>query len=90
MSIPRNPVIVVPARLAATRFPDKPLADIDGVPMIVHVWRRAVEADIGPVLVAAGGLGEGELETLVDVFSTSWIPALVAAALGLVSLSRKR
>ncbi|MEE2996431.1 MAG: 3-deoxy-manno-octulosonate cytidylyltransferase [Pseudomonadota bacterium] len=54
MSTPRNPVIVIPARLAATRFPDKPLADIDGDPMIVHVWRRAVEAGIAPVLVAAG------------------------------------
>ena len=49
-----NPIVVIPARLAATRFPDKPLADIHGQPMIVHVWRRAVEANIGPVLVAAG------------------------------------
>lgn len=40
--------------MAATRFPDKPLADIHGVPMIVQVLRRAVEADIGPVLVACG------------------------------------
>ena len=53
MPIPRNPIIVVPARLAATRFPNKPLADLDGWPMIVHVWRRAIEAGIGPVLVAA-------------------------------------
>ena len=49
-----NPVIAIPARLAATRFPDKPLAPIHGIPMIVHVWRRALEADIGPVIVAAG------------------------------------
>ena len=34
------------------RLPDKPLADIAGEPMIVHVWRRAVEADCGPVVVA--------------------------------------
>lgn len=54
MSFPRNPIIAVPARLAATRLPNKPLADIHGQPMIVHVWRRAVEADIGPVLVACG------------------------------------
>lgn len=54
MSPPRNPVIVIPARLAATRLPDKPMADISGAPMIVHVWRRAVEAAIGPVLVACG------------------------------------
>ncbi|UCH73695.1 MAG: 3-deoxy-manno-octulosonate cytidylyltransferase [Rhodospirillales bacterium] len=53
MTRPHNPVIVIPARLAATRLPDKPLADIHGEPMIVHVWRRAVEAAIGPVLVAA-------------------------------------
>ncbi|HVJ50958.1 MAG TPA: 3-deoxy-manno-octulosonate cytidylyltransferase [Aliidongia sp.] len=47
-----NPLVVIPARLAAARLPNKPLADIHGVPMIVHVWRRAVEADIGPVVVA--------------------------------------
>jgi len=49
-----NPLVVIPARLAATRLPDKPLADICGAPMIVHVWRRAVEAGIGPVVVACG------------------------------------
>jgi len=53
MSRPSNPVVVIPARLAATRLPDKPLADIHGEPMIVHVWRRAMEAAIGPVMVAA-------------------------------------
>ena len=47
-----SPIIVIPARLASTRLPDKPLADISGAPMIVHVWHRAVEADIGPVIVA--------------------------------------
>jgi len=49
-----NPIVIIPARLAATRFPDKPLAPIHGEPMIVHVWRRAIEAEAGPVLVAAG------------------------------------
>ncbi len=48
-----NPLIVIPARLAATRLPGKPLADIHGEPMIVHVWRRAMAAGVGPVLVAA-------------------------------------
>lgn len=48
-----NPVVIIPARLAATRLPNKPLADICGVPMIVQVWRRAVAAGIGPVVVAA-------------------------------------
>ena len=36
-----NPVIVIPARLASTRLPGKPLADICGLPMIVHVVNRA-------------------------------------------------
>jgi 3-deoxy-manno-octulosonate cytidylyltransferase (CMP-KDO synthetase) len=38
--------------MASTRLPGKPLADIRGEPMIVHVWRRAIEAKIGPVCVA--------------------------------------
>lgn len=47
-----DPVILIPARMASTRLPGKPLADICGEPMIVHVWRRAQEAGIGPVIVA--------------------------------------
>ena len=53
-AVPENPIILIPARLAARRLPGKPLADIAGVPMIVHVWRRAVAADVGPVVVACG------------------------------------
>ena len=45
-------IVVIPARLASTRLPNKPLADIHGRPMIVRVWERAVAAGIGPVLVA--------------------------------------
>jgi 3-deoxy-manno-octulosonate cytidylyltransferase (CMP-KDO synthetase) len=51
-TMPTNPIIVIPARLASTRLPGKPLADIHGEPMIVHVWRRAIESGIGPVVVA--------------------------------------
>jgi 3-deoxy-manno-octulosonate cytidylyltransferase (CMP-KDO synthetase) len=47
-----DPLVLIPARLAATRLPNKPLADIADEPMIVHVWRRAMEAGIGPVAVA--------------------------------------
>ncbi len=47
-----DPVILIPARMASTRLPNKPLADILGEPMIVHVWRRAVESGVGPVVVA--------------------------------------
>lgn len=47
-----DPLIVIPARMAATRLPGKPMAEIGGAPMIVQVWRRAMEAGIGPVIVA--------------------------------------
>src|SRR5512147_1072586 len=47
-----NPVVLVPARMASIRLPGKPLADIRGQPMIVHVWRRATQAGVGPVVVA--------------------------------------
>jgi 3-deoxy-manno-octulosonate cytidylyltransferase (CMP-KDO synthetase) len=45
-------LILIPARMAATRLPGKPLADIAGEPMILHVLRRAQAAEIGPVVVA--------------------------------------
>lgn len=54
MTLPRYPVVIIPARMNATRLPGKPLADIQGEPMIVHCWRRAMDADIGPVVVACG------------------------------------
>lgn len=47
-----SPLVVVPARLASSRLPNKPLADIHGQAMIVHAWRRACEADVGRVVVA--------------------------------------
>ncbi|GBR14828.1 3-deoxy-manno-octulosonate cytidylyltransferase [Gluconobacter frateurii] len=49
-----RPIIVIPSRLASTRLPRKPLADIGGLPMIVRVAKRALEAKIGKVVVAAG------------------------------------
>lgn len=53
MSSDLRPLVVIPARMASSRLPGKPLADIGGRPMIVHVWERAVAADLGPVVVAA-------------------------------------
>ena len=47
-----KPIVLIPARLAATRLPDKPLAEIAGRPMIVHVAEKALQAAIGPVVVA--------------------------------------
>jgi len=53
----QNTIVVIPARMASTRLPGKPLADIHGLPMIVHVWKRAIEANVGQVLVAAAEVG---------------------------------
>ena len=53
MPSPSNPIVMIPARLGSTRLPNKPLADIAGLPMIVQVCARAAEARVGPVLVAA-------------------------------------
>ena len=49
-----TPILLIPARLAATRLPGKPLADIGGLPMIVRVVRQAEASGDGPVAVAAG------------------------------------
>jgi 3-deoxy-manno-octulosonate cytidylyltransferase (CMP-KDO synthetase) len=49
--MPRT-LIVIPARMSASRLPGKPMVDIGGEPMIAHVWRRAVEAEAGRVVVA--------------------------------------
>lgn len=58
-----HPVILIPARMASTRLPGKPLADIKGVPMIVHVVRRSEAAKIGDVYVACA---EQEIKNVVE------------------------
>lgn len=57
-----TPILLIPARMASTRLPAKPLADIGGVPMIVRVMRQAEAAGLGPVAVAAG---EAEIAAVV-------------------------
>jgi 3-deoxy-manno-octulosonate cytidylyltransferase (CMP-KDO synthetase) len=83
----REALVLIPARMAATRFPGKPLADIAGVPMIVHVWRRADAAGIGRVAVAtdsreiadavAGAGGEAVMTAVDHVNGTSRIDEAV-------------
>lgn len=63
MTASRNPIVVVPARLGAGRLPGKPLLDVAGEPLIVHVWRRAVEAGIGQVVVAAA---DAEIAAVIE------------------------
>ena len=48
----KNTAIIIPTRLGAKRFPNKPLAKINNVPMIIHVVNRAKESKVGEVLVA--------------------------------------
>jgi 3-deoxy-manno-octulosonate cytidylyltransferase (CMP-KDO synthetase) len=50
-----SPIILIPARMGSKRLPGKPLLDIAGAPMIVQVWRRAMESKVGPVVVACDG-----------------------------------
>lgn len=57
-----NPLILIPARMAATRLPGKPLADIGGKPMIVHAWEQAAKSGYR-VAVAAG---DPEIVTAVE------------------------
>ncbi|UCG18681.1 MAG: 3-deoxy-manno-octulosonate cytidylyltransferase [Thiotrichales bacterium] len=47
-----KPVVLIPARLQSSRLPNKPLADIAGKPMVWHVWQRALEANVGRVVIA--------------------------------------
>jgi len=58
-----NPIVLIPARMASTRLPGKPLADIAGKPMIVRVWEHAMAAGIGPVVVAAA---EAEIAAAIE------------------------
>ena len=52
MAKENSKIIIIPARLSASRLPNKPLLDIAGKPMIQHVWERAIMADVAPVYVA--------------------------------------
>ncbi|WP_419320581.1 3-deoxy-manno-octulosonate cytidylyltransferase [Caulobacter sp. ErkDOM-E] len=74
--MPSDTLVVIPARLAASRLSGKPLATIGDAPMIVHAWRQAVAANLGPVIVAAG---DQEIVDAVESFGGAAIltdPAL--------------
>jgi 3-deoxy-manno-octulosonate cytidylyltransferase (CMP-KDO synthetase) len=67
-------LILIPARMAATRLPGKPMVDIAGEPMIVHVWRRAIAAQAGRVVVAT------DSEEIVAAVAAAGGEALVTRA----------
>lgn len=70
---------VIPARMSATRLPGKPLADINGKPMIIHVMERAMAANIGPVIVACDG---DAIKSVVEAFGGTAITTDPALASG--------
>jgi len=45
-------IIIIPSRMASTRFPNKPIALIDGIPMVQRVWQQAIASNLGTVVVA--------------------------------------
>ena len=67
-------IIIIPARMAASRLPNKPLADIAGKPMIQHVWERAMAADLAPVCVATDD------RTIADVIEQAGGKAVLTRA----------
>ncbi len=71
-----NPIIVIPSRLASSRLPGKPLADIHGRAMILHVIDRAMEADIGPVAVACGDVEIAEAVRAAGAVAVMTDPSL--------------
>ncbi|MEC8121978.1 MAG: NTP transferase domain-containing protein, partial [Pseudomonadota bacterium] len=71
MSSSDSTIIIIPARMAASRLPGKPLADIAGKPMIQHVWERARAANIAPVYVAT------DHEKIADVIRSAGGEAVI-------------
>jgi 3-deoxy-manno-octulosonate cytidylyltransferase (CMP-KDO synthetase) len=71
-----HPIVLIPARLGSTRLPNKPLADINGRPMIVHVLERALAARLGPVVVAAAEPAIAEAVTAAGGRAVLTDPAL--------------
>ena len=71
-----NPIVVIPARMASSRLPGKPLADIHGKPMILHVLERALAAAIGPVAVACGDADIADVVTRAGGRAVLTDPAL--------------
>ncbi len=67
-------LILIPARMSSTRLPNKPLADIAGRPMIVHVAARAAESGLGRVVVAT------DTEAVADVVRKAGFEAVMTRA----------
>ena len=81
-----NIITIIPARMGSLRLPNKPMAEIAGTPMIVHVWKQAVSTGLGPVLVACDNISivnaiqnEGGTALLTDSHLPSGTDRIYAA-----------
>jgi 3-deoxy-manno-octulosonate cytidylyltransferase (CMP-KDO synthetase) len=89
------PIIIIPARMGSFRLPGKPMALIAGLPMIVHVLNRALEADLGPVAIACSEEVVAEATRAAGGIAVITDPALprgsdrVAAALAQLDPDRR-
>ena len=72
-----KPIIVIPSRLSATRLPNKPLLLINGLPMIVQVVKRALEADLGKVVVASADI---EINNTIQEYFKNEVEAIITDA----------
>ena len=79
----RNTVILIPARMASTRLPGKPLADINGLPMIVQCWKRAMEV-LPAVLVAGACFAVTQFFT--SNYVNPYLPDITSAVVTIVGL----
>ncbi|WP_137390890.1 3-deoxy-manno-octulosonate cytidylyltransferase [Rhodoligotrophos defluvii] len=77
---PENTLVVIPTRMGATRLPGKPLADICGLPMIVHVMRRAEAANVGRVVVASADPEISEVVTAAGGEAVATDPSLASGS----------
>lgn len=71
-----KPIIIIPARMGSTRLPDKPLADIGGVPMIVRVAQLAAKSQLGEVVIACDGKAIAEVAEKAGFKAVITDPAL--------------
>lgn len=84
-----NPIVLIPARMAATRLPGKPLSDIAGRPMIVRALDCAVAAGVGPVAVAAGDIEIFDAVQAVGARAVMTDPALPSGSDRILSALRQ-
>ena len=77
-----TPIVLIPARMAATRLPGKPLADIGGLPMIVRVLRQAEAAGVGPVAENPPGFDRAAFHAKLNAELAAFFLRTLAATAG--------